>query len=666
MEKNSLKLYYNSLKLNLKSHQCNGNLFELLTLQHPILNHTTEDDSFVAQYPILKAVTEGRLTVRETNLSNSMVEISKQISSAILNVPSLSPTLYAFTYSVYDMRNPNLEERHKDINLSIVLNKYIDVFNDLIDISLIVQKLYRFGAEEHPCTGYLNPKTRDVYILVPRYQGNNLTKILGISHTVLLYMTFQKILTNTTESDANLIYAAPTTEYLKNMDEVRERFKLLNAIGSKELFQPDYLDAYKNFNQTIWEANLYNTTWEMDIFMYLLENVRTNMKSESTRELQETERRYADIYAQLQELSARKTDLERRLLAPQAGSERLTRFMNALLQAQNENFKILIYYVKENKTTIKLSITEPIHFDSAFLTMPIINKNLFTRIFFNKLARDDIRAYFRQTIQIEINQRNQIFVSSVDNVDEGHYHSREEYGIFPNTHHTRYNCFGTYHHEFTRCYDNETFDVLFAYFKDSVANINIADGAVFPKFVGYVVERQEFKVYSTILDSYITLKELYEGKDVIIEEPTPVVEEQPVPEDPLDVEDQPDEEGVFTEALHFTPVFPMREMHLEQADIEAVAETMRARLDTGIIDPHNIAMNEALNHLQMRRYNPVGTAEQPRFPTLDEVRATATAMRDHLTPVQPYTTIVTPEQMPMTPEEAEAEEIRQAEELGVL
>ena len=68
MEKNSLKLYYNSLKLNLKSHQCNGTLFELLTLQHPILNHINENDSFVAQYPILKAVTEGRLTVRETNL----------------------------------------------------------------------------------------------------------------------------------------------------------------------------------------------------------------------------------------------------------------------------------------------------------------------------------------------------------------------------------------------------------------------------------------------------------------------------------------------------------------------------------------------------------------------------------------------------------------------
>lgn len=665
MEKNSLKLYYNSLRVTLKSSQCNGNLFELLTLQHQILNHINEDDIFVAQYPILKAITDGRLTVQETNLANNYEEVSEKVAHAILNTPYSSPTLYAFTYPVYDMQNSNLDERYRNTNLSTILNKYIDVFNDLIDISLIVQKLYRFGAEEHPCAGYLNPKTRDVYILIPRYQGNNLAKIIGISHTILLYMTFQKILTNTDESNANLIYAAPTTEYLKNMDVVRERFKLLNVIGSKELFQPDYLDAYKNFNKTIWEANLYNTTWEMDIFMYLLENVRTNMKSESIRELQETERRYAEIYAQLQEFSARKTDLERRLLAPQAGSERLTRFMSALLQAQNENFKILIYYIKESKTIIKLSITEPINFDNAFLTMPIVNKNLLTRVFFNKLARDEIRAYFKQTIQIEINQRNQIYVSSVDNVDEGHYHSKGEYGIFPNTHHTRYNCFGTYQHEFTRCYDNETFDVLFAYFKDSVANINIADGAVFPKFVNYVIEQKNFKVYSTILNSYITLGELYEGKDVIIEEPTPVVEEQPVPEDPLDLEDQPDEADVFTEALHFTPVFPMREMNLEQADIEAVAETMRARLDTDVVNPGILNMREALDHLQMRRYNP-NEAEQQPLPTFNELRATVLGMRDNLTATQPYTTIVTPEQMPMTPEEAEAEEIRQAEELGVL
>ena len=146
---------------------------------------------------------------------------------------------------------------------------------------------------------------------------------------------------------------------------------------------------------------------------------------------------------------------------------------------------------------------------------------------------------------------------------------------------------------------------------------------------------------------------------------TPVVEEQPVPEDPLDVEDQPDEEGVFTETMQFTPVFPMREMNLEQADIEAVAETMRARLDTGVINPHILNMNEALDRLQMRRYNPNETAQQP-LPTLDELRTTIGVMRDNLTPVQPYTTIVTPDQMPMTPEEAEAEEIRQAEELGVL
>lgn len=655
-----LRLYYTDLcnEIYSNTNWNNSELYNILRDRGDALGALNRNAVMVYTYPAIRALKEKRIeflvpprigSAGNGSLEDRMRQMIDYIDTAKTertDVPKLVYfEFYADTYT---------EDIAPTTHLDIALSRFYEVANDLIDATSIIRTLWNVDPVRY-CAAYIDPKTRNVYVIAPTSAHANFTRFQAINIFTLVYATMAPAVITDLQSEAFVRLAEPLQEFTRIKNSLTNLGSTM--VQAEQLYQPFTSIMEIRFNE------MFETPEMQEILLdYLLQSFENAYDAQINQQITDLDSKYNRKYVELVELAEQLFNTRLSTLAVSAPKEKIQALYNILLQ--QPNFTIIDRTVSNGTIQFDLDVKSKMHFDPVFLQQSMIQRNDRQFKLLTAFYEEKIEIYFKQRLRINISRMSDISINRRgEGLPNNYYLRNKEPATYPNTHINRANCLGSFRHEITNAFKNEVYTMIALLIKDSVGNINLADGAIYPTFVSDILMNNDATVFNTETQEFCTIGDFLDPpKPVVVEEPIPVAPEpqSEVVVEPEDinifdaVEETLNERPTRNETLHQffrqptpTPILgggegllldgpfqtawgvPIQELTPElQTALHQAYATEFPTIQQGINPNPAIHFGTDVNNM------PVQT------PTLAELRTVVLEMRDNLTHTTPRNTVI--------------------------